>query len=653
MSVTASEDRISLKIEGREPPLEVNSGITPLTILQEHPELCPGAVAAKFNGRVIDLKCPLAEGGILQFLTYDEPEGREVFYHSTTHLMAQAVTELFPNVRLAIGPPITEGFYYDFEVERPFTPEDLEKIEERMRERSKDRLPIERLDMSREESQKYYENLKQNYKIELIEGFEDPSFSFYKQGEFTDMCRGPHVPDTGYLKHFKLLSIAGAYWRGDENRPMLQRIYGTSAPDQETLEAHLKKLEEARERDHRKIGRELDLYSIQEEAGPGLIFWHPMGARIRNIIETFWKEEHYRRGYEMVFVPHVYREEIFRQSGHLENYKENMYAPMDVEGMNYYIKPMNCPGHILIYKSQLRSYRDLPIRYAELGTVYRFERSGALHGLLRVRGFTQDDAHIFCSMDQLEEEMAGVIDLADFMMHAFGFEYKITISTRPEKSIGSDEVWNQAESILRSVLEKTGMEFGVEEGGGAFYGPKIDVHLLDALGRMWQGPTFQLDFNLPERFNIDYVDSDGGKKHAVMIHRTVLGSMERFLGNLIEHYKGAFPAWLAPVQVKVLPIVDEVLPYAKEIEHRLRQDLVRVDLDERNEKIGYKIREAEAQKIPIMIVIGKREAAENQVSLRERGKKDLGVMSIEEALEYIRKAIEIPKSSVSERAMVE
>ncbi len=642
MSVSATEDRISLKVEGLSEPIEVPAGSTPLSILQQYKELPQDAVVAKLNHVLKGLQAPLTEGGELKFLTFDDPEGKEVYFHSTTHLMAQAVTELFPNVRLAIGPPIESGYYYDFEVDRPFTPEDLEKIEQRMKERAEEQIPVERFDMNREEALKYYQNLDQKYKCELIEGFDDPSFSFYRQGQFTDMCRGPHVPHTGYLKHFKLLSIAGAYWRGDERNPMLQRIYGTAAPTREALDEYLRKLEEAKERDHRKIGRELDLFSIQESAGPGLVFWHPNGARIRNTIESFWRDEHYRRGYELVYIPHVFRQDLFEQSGHLENYKENMFSAMDIDGIDFYVKPMNCPGHILIYKSQLRSYRDLPIRYAELGTVYRYERSGVLHGLLRVRGFTQDDAHIFCRPDQLEAEMDGVIELADFMMSAFGFEYKMCLSTRPEKSIGSNEVWEHAENTLRKALEKTGREYDIEEGGGAFYGPKIDVNLLDALGRMWQGPTFQLDFNFPQRFNIDYIDTDGEKKPVVMIHRTVLGSMERFLGNLIEHDKGAFPAWLSPVQVKVMSIVDEVLPYARELEQELRRNDIRVEIDDRNEKIGYKIREAEAQKVPLMMVVGKREAAEGKVSLRERGRKDLGVMSKEEALNYIHAQIKIP-----------
>lgn len=639
----SSDVKLTIQINGREEQISVPKDSRPLDILETNPELPKNAVAAKLNDRVVDLKQPIGEGGSLSFLTFQDPEGKEVTFHSTTHLMAQAVTELFPEAKLAIGPPIDEGFYYDFEVERPFTPEDLEKIEERMRERSKDRIPIERFVMKRDEALEYYRQRNQTYKVELIEDFEDSEFSFYKQGGFTDMCRGPHVPDTGFLKHFKLLNTAGAYWRGDERRAMLQRIYGTAASTKGELKAYLKRLEEARERDHRKLGRELDLYSIHEEAGAGLIFWHPKGARIRSIIEDFWRQVHFKSGYELVYIPHILRENLFSKSGHLENYRENMYSPMDIDGMNYYAKPMNCPGHILIFQSQLRSYRDLPVRYAELGTVYRYERSGALHGLLRVRGFTQDDAHIFCRPDQIEDEIEKVIQLADFMMEAFGFDYKLCLSTRPGKSIGSDEIWEFATQALRNALERFGKPYEVEEGGGAFYGPKIDVNLLDALGRSWQGPTFQLDFNFPARFNIEYVDQDGAKKQVAMIHRTVLGSMERFLGNLIEHYKGAFPAWLAPVQARVMTITGDAGGYAEEVHRMLLDGDIRAELDIRNEKIGYKIREAESQKIPFMLVAGKQEVESRKIALRERGRKDRGAMGLEDAIQLIRGETAAPR----------
>lgn len=646
MSVQSSADQKEIRITCQGETHAWSAGVTPLDLFESTRQKSEDILAAKFNGKVIDLKCPLTEDGELIGLTPRDPEGREVLYHSTTHLMAQAVTELFPNVKLAIGPPIDEGYYYDFDVKTPFTPDDLQRIEDRMRDKAQEGIPVERFVLSRKEALDYYKKLGQPYKIELIEDFEDPSFSFYKQGNFTDMCRGPHVPDTSYLRHFKILHSAGAYWRGDERRPMLQRLYGTAASSQEELDEYLKKLEEARERDHRKIGRELELYSIHEEAGPGLVFWHPNGARIRNTIETFWRREHYRRGYELVYIPHLLRGDLFKQSGHLENYKENMYSPMDIDGIDYYAKPMNCPGHILIFKSHLHSYRDLPIRFAELGTVYRYERSGTLHGLLRVRGFTQDDAHIFCSPDQLEEEINGVIELADFMMKSFGFEYEMCLATRPEKWMGTDAMWEHATQTLRACLEKTGKPWKMDEGGGVFYGPKIDVKLFDALGRTWQGPTFQLDFNLPERFDVNYIDADGSKKRVVMIHRTVLGSMERFLGNLIEHYKGAFPGWLSPTQVALLSITDDQIPYLRGIEQRLRREDIRCEVDPRNEKIGYKIREAETRKIPVMLVAGKREVEEGTVSVRERGRNDLGVMSLENALNHIRTVTAIPKSDL-------
>lgn len=634
---------ITLQIIGQPSSISVSVNTKPVDLFEHTQHSRKKIVAAKFNDKVIDLHAPLTENGTLEFLTFKDPDGREVVFHSTTHLMAQAVTELFPEVKLAIGPPIDNGYYYDFDVETPFTPDDLEKIEQRMMERSNDEIPVERFEMSREDALNYYKERKQTYKVELIEDFEDDHFSFYKQGDFTDMCRGPHIPHTGHLKNFKLLHTAGAYWRGDEKRPMLQRIYGTAASSEKELKAYLKKLEEAKERDHRKLGKELDLYSIHEEAGVGLVFWHPKGSRVRNLIETFWRDVHYKQGYELVYTPHIQRENMFTKSGHLENFSENMFSPMELDSSNYYAKPMNCPGHVLIYQSDLRSYRDLPVRLAELGTVYRFERSGALHGLLRVRGFTQDDAHIFCTPDQIEEEIDRVIKLADFMMSAFGFDYKLYLSTRPEKSIGSDEIWEQSTQALRNVLDRKGKGYEVEEGGGAFYGPKIDVKLLDALDREWQGPTFQLDFNFPERFDIEYVDSDGEKKKVVMIHRTVLGSMERFFGNLIEHYKGAFPGWLAPTQVKILNISDDQIDYAKSLQSKLLQSNFRVDLDLRNEKVGFKIREAEKEKIPFMFVTGNKEMEDGTVSVRERGRKDHGVMSIDDAVKLLAKEMAIPQ----------
>lgn len=646
MNVSSVETSLHLEVAGLDQPITVADGTTPIEILKQHKQLPQDSIAVKIDGKVSDLKLPLHHNAHLEFINLTHPEGREVFFHSSTHLMAQAVTELFPDAKPTIGPPIDEGYYYDFDVERPFTPEDLEKIEERMREHAKAKHEVERFTMPRDEAIRFYKDQGNDYKVEILEELEDPEVSFYKQGEFTDLCRGPHVPHTGYLKNFKLLNSAGAYWRGDEHQPMLQRIYGTAASSPKELKAYLKKLEEAKARDHRRLGKELDLFSLHEEAGPGLVYWHPHGSRVRNLIETFWRDEHYKWGYELVYTPHVQRQDLFVKSGHLANFRENMYAPMDIDGVDYFAKPMNCPGHILIFKSQMHSFRDLPIRYAELGTVYRYERSGTLHGLLRVRGFTQDDAHIFCRPDQLEDEITGVIQLADFMMNAFGFDYNLSLATRPEKSLGTDEIWEHAIEKLRNALDKTGRDYDVEEGGGAFYGPKIDVKLLDALGREWQGPTFQLDFNLPERFDINYIDSDGGKKHVVMIHRTVLGSMERFMGNLIEHYKGAFPAWLAPVQVALLTITDDQIDFAKELEIKLRKNNIRAELDSRNEKIGYKIREAESNKIPFMFVIGQREAAEGKIAVRKRGREDLGAMPIDDAFALVSQESQMPYSEI-------
>ncbi|MDP8245222.1 MAG: threonine--tRNA ligase [Candidatus Hinthialibacter antarcticus] len=643
MNITTS-DILNLSVAGREAPLQVAVGTTPQQWMQDNADLPQDAVAARVDGVVVDLKRPVESGAGVEFLTWDDPDGQEVYFHSCTHLMAQAVVELFPEAKPTIGPSIEDGYFYDFDVPKPFTPDDLQKIEKRMRKKAQQKIKVERYEMSRLEAIELFKNEKNEYKVEVLEGLaEEETVSFYKQADFSDLCRGPHIPDTGYLKHFKLLNSAGAYWRGDEHNPMLQRIYGTAAPSKEALEAYLQRLEEAKERDHRKLGKELDLFSIHEDVGAGLVLWHPMGARVRNLIENFWRNEHYRAGYELVYGPHIQRENLFIQSGHLENYSENMYAPMEIDGANYYAKPMNCPGHIIIYKSHLHSYRELPIRYAELGTVYRYERSGVLHGLLRVRGFTQDDAHIFCRPDQLEAEIKGVIELADYMMKSFGFEYKLSLALRPEKSIGSDEIWDFSIEALRKVLDETGAPYGVEEGGGAFYGPKIDVKLLDALGREWQGPTIQLDFNLPERFEVDYIDTDGERKRVVMIHRTVLGSMERFMGNLIEHYKGAFPTWLAPVQAKVLTITDDPIEYAQSFLQRLIQSGIRAELDDRNEKIGYKIREAESNKVPVMFIVGKKEAADGVIAVRGRGRKDLGVMGLDEALQHIKSQAQPPQ----------
>ncbi len=541
----------------------------------------------------------------------------EAMRHSASHVMAQAVKEMFPDAKFAIGPTIENGFYYDFDLPRPLTPADLETIEARMREIiTSDESFVHEL-LGKDAARQVFAS--QPYKLELIDDIPDAEVSIYTQGPFVDLCRGPHVESTGKIGAFKLLNVAGAYWRGDEHRPMLQRIYGAAFESQEELEQYLHQLEEASRRDHRRLGKELDLFSFHEEAGPGLVYWHPKGSMIRHVIEEFWKKEHLRRGYDLVYTPHVARTDLWRISGHLDFYRESMYSPMDVEGQGYIIKPMNCPGHILMYKTRLRSYRELPLRWAELGTVYRYERSGVLHGLTRVRGFTQDDAHLFCRPDQLEDEIIGALDLTRFMMKTFGFsEYEIMLSTRPEKYTGTDALWDLATQTLERALRHLGMSYTVDPGGGVFYGPKIDIKLKDALGRLWQGPTTQLDFNLPQAFDMAYIAEDGTAQRPVMIHRTVLGSMERFMGCLIEHYAGAFPTWLAPVQVKIIPITDRHTEYARRLESELRAKGLRAELDSRNERMNAKIRDAQLQKVPYMVIVGDAEVAGGTVSVRHR-----------------------------------
>jgi threonyl-tRNA synthetase len=547
--------------------------------------------------------------------------------HSAAHLMAEAVLEIFPDARLGIGPAIEHGFYYDFDLPRPLTPDDLVDIERRMATNREKAEPFVREVVTRDEALRIFGD--NPYKIELIEGLpQDEIITTYQQGEFVDLCRGPHVPSTAEIGPFRLLSIAGAYWRGDEKRPMLQRIYGTAWPTQDALDAHLTRLEEAQRRDHRRLGRELDLFSVNEEIGPGLILWHPKGAMIRYLVEQFEQKEQLARGYDLVYTPHIASEKIYRTSGHLETYRENMYSPMSIEEVDYYLKPMNCPGHIMIYKNRVHSYRDLPIRLAELGTVYRYERSGTLHGMLRVRGFTQDDSHIFCTPQQVVDEVGGVIDLAMHMADVFGYEFQSYLATRPEKSIGAAEVWETATEDLRRAMEIRGLSYKIDEGGGAFYGPKIDIKWVDALGREWTGPTIQVDFNLPERFDVNYIAEDGERHRAAMIHRTLLGSMERFVGGLIEHYAGAFPLWLAPVQAAIIPITDEQIDYAHDVAKRLADSGMRIEVNDRRDRMQAKIREAQLQKIPYMLVIGKREAAEEAVAVRLRNGRDLGAMPV-------------------------
>ena len=575
---------------------------------------------------------------VLEPIFFSSPEGQEVYRHSSAHILAQAVKELFPKVKLAIGPPIEDGFYYDFDLGRPFTPEDLEKIERKMKEIIAAHYPFERKVLSKEEAIRFFEERGENYKVELIRELpEDEIVTVYRQGPFTDLCRGPHVFSTQHVAAFKLLTTAGAYWRGDERNPMLQRIYGTSFPTQEALDAHLKRLEEIKRRDHRRLGKDLDLFNMIDEIGPGLVIWHPKGALVRKLIEDFWREQHLRHGYDFVYSPHIARLDLWRRSGHLDFYRENMYAPMSIDGIDYELKPMNCPFHIMIYKSHLRSYRDLPIRLAELGTVYRYERSGVLHGLMRVRGFTQDDAHLFCRPDQIEQEILNVLDLTVFTLNTFGFnEYEIYVSTRPEKSVGSLENWERATSALESALKTKGMPYRIDPGEGVFYGPKIDLKIKDVLGRAWQCTTVQIDFNLPERFNLSYIGEDGKEHQPIMIHRALMGSIERFFGVLIEHYAGAFPFWLAPVQVKVLPITDQQHDYARDVAGTLTAAGFRVETDLRNEKVGLKIREAELAKIPYMVILGAREAQGRRLSVRKRSGDNLGELETAAFIERLR-----------------
>ena len=546
-----------------------------------------------------------------------EDEKLELMRHSASHVMAEAVQSIFPDAKFGIGPAIKDGFYYDFDLPRSLTPDDLPLIEAKMRDIIAADEPFSRREVSREEARRIFAS--QPYKLELISELPDEKVSVYQQGSFVDMCRGPHVSSTGEIKAFKLLSVAGAYWRGDEQKPMLQRIYGVAFDTEAALSEYLSRIEEAARRDHRKLGRELDLFSISEEAGPGLVLWHPKGAVVRRVIEDFWKEEHIKRGYDIVYTPHLAKLDLWQTSGHWELYRDYLFSPMEVEGQEYIIKPMNCPGHILIYKSRLRSYQELPLRYAELGTVYRYERSGVMFGLARVRGFTQDDAHIFCTFDQLEDEVVGVLDLARFMMDSFGFtKYQVLLSTRPEKYAGSLEVWERATEVLSQALARLEIAYEIDPGEGVFYGPKIDIKVEDALGRGWQGPTIQVDFNLPQRFNVSYVGQDGKEHLVAMVHRTVLGSMERFLASLLEHYGGAFPVWLASVQVVIVPVADRHLEHARRLEAELRGDGVRVRVDARSETVNLKIRQAQLDKIPYMLVVGDKEVADNKVSVRLR-----------------------------------
>ena len=562
--------------------------------------------------------------------------------HSTAHLMAAAVVELFPETKVAIGPSIDDGFYYDFDRPTKFTPDDLEKIEVQMRKLAKNNDKFICTPISKKEAEEYFSARGEKYKLEILNDIPDGEITFYKSGNFVDLCRGPHVPYTSGIKHFKLLSLAGAYWRGDEKREQLQRIYGTAFSTKEELDAYVFTLEEAKKRDHRKIGRELDLYSTAEEVGPGLILWHPKGAKIRMIIEDFWRAQHIENGYDIVYTPHIGRANLWQTSGHLDFYKESMYAPMEVDGDDYFTRPMNCPFHIMIYKTSLHSYRDLPLRWAELGTVYRYEKSGVLHGLMRVRGFTQDDAHIICRPDQMPDEIRRVLRFCLSMLNAFGFkDFALYLATKPkEKSVGDVALWNDATKALEEAVKAEGLTCTLDEGGGAFYGPKIDIKIKDALNREWQCSTIQFDFNLPERFDMTYVDNESKKVRPYMIHRALMGSLERFFGILIEHYAGAFPLWLAPVQVSILTITTDQSAYAASVLDKLKKAGFRVVVDDRNEKIGLKIREATLEKTPYLLVVGFKEMEANTVAVRARNGEDHGVKSIEEFIEFANKIIE-------------
>ncbi|MDI6872903.1 threonine--tRNA ligase [Candidatus Solincola sp.] len=597
------------------------------------------AVAARLNGRAVDLTSPLEEGS-LELITWDDEEGREIYRHTASHVMAHAVMELFPGTRLAVGPAIKDGFYYDFDLPETIGPEDLPRIERRMAEIVERDLPLRREVWSRAEAVEFFRGLGQDYKVELLKEIPEEEVTLYRQGDFVDLCRGPHLPSTGRLRHFKLLSLAGAYWKGDETRPMLQRIYGTAFDREEELVAYLDFLKEAERRDHRRLGRELDLFSFHEEAGPGVVFYHPRGAVLRGIIEDFLKEEHRKRGYQMVVTPHLFRGRLWHESGHMDYYRENMYV-FEKEGMEYVVKPMNCPGHVLIYKTRPRSYRELPLKFFELGTVYRHERSGVLHGLMRVRGFTQDDAHIFCREDQLREQVEECLEFAFHSLRTFGFrEFEVFLSTRPEKSVGSDELWEKATSALRDSLQEMGIPFQVDPGEGVFYGPKIDVKLKDAIGRSWQGPTVQADFNLPERFDLHYTGQDNRPHRPVVIHRVVLAGIERFYGVLLEHYAGELPPWLAPVQVVVVPIADRHLDYANRVREALAAEGMRVEVDDDRETVSMKVRKAQLQKIPFTLVVGDREVEGETVSVRDRAGRDVRGVPLREFADRLRKMVE-------------
>ena len=631
---------IKIRLQGKD-ERNYEKGIVALDVAKDISEgLARSVVGVKIDGKVCDLMTPLTDDCDIEFLKFADKDGKMVFWHTSTHIMAQAVKRLYPNAKLGTGPALDNGFYYDIDLEEKLTVEDLEKIEKEMKNIVSESLDIVRKEVSRNEAIEIMKNRNEDYKVEIINGLpEDATISLYQQGEFIDLCAGPHLPNTKYVKAFKLTSIAGAYWRADANNKQLQRLYGVSFEKKKELDEYLKLLEEAKLRDHRKLGKELDLFSMHEE-GPGFPFFHPKGMVLRNTLEKFWRQEHEKAGYDEIKTPIILNEALWHQSGHWDHYKENMYFTK-IDDEDYAIKPMNCPGSILTYKSHLFSYRDLPLRWAEMGQVHRHELSGALHGLMRVRTFTQDDAHLYVLPSQVKDELIGVIELADYVYSIFNFKYHVELSTRPENSMGTQEQWDIATNGLIAALEEK--NYIVNEGDGAFYGPKIDFHLQDAIGRTWQCGTIQLDFQMPERFDIHYIDNNNEKQRPVMLHRTIFGSIERFIGILIEHFAGKFPLWLSPVQVKILPISDKFADYAYEVQKELKNLGIRVNVDARAEKIGFKIREAQLEKVPYMLVIGEKEVENNTIAVRSRDLGDLGSMKKEEVIEKFVKEIEEKK----------
>ncbi len=622
---------------------EFEKGISAYKIAESiSSRLAEDALAVEVNGIVRDLAFRIDSDSSIKFLTFDDVKGKEVYWHSTSHLMAHAIQEIYPEAKFGVGPAIDSGFYYDIDINSQLSEEDLKVVENKMSQLVQQNSSFVREDLSKNAAIDFFKQKGDNYKLEILSEIDENSegISIYKEGSFTDLCRGPHIPSSGKIKYFKLLNISGSYWRGDEKNKQMQRIYGISFPKKKMLDDYLTFLEEAKKRDHRKLGKQLDLYSVHEEAGAGLIYWHPKGARIRLEIENFWREAHLKNGYEILFSPHMGRSWLWETSGHLGFYKDSMYSEMKIDEQDYYIKPMNCPFHIMVYKSHLRSYRDLPLRWAELGTVYRYEKSGVLHGLLRVRGFTQDDAHIFCSHSKIEAEIIEVIRFAKMMWNAFGFEsLKYYLATKPEKAVGDVELWDKAISSLKSALEKENLDYEVDEGGGAFYGPKIDIKIKDALGREWQMSTVQFDFNMPERFDMKYIGEDGKEHRPFMVHRALLGSIERFFGVLIEHYGGDFPVWLAPIQVAVIPVSEHFKEYAQKVTNELNMHNIRTNLDERNEKIGYKIRDWETNKAPYMIIIGEKEVNAQNISIRKHKVGVQGALSLNEFITKISEEI--------------